>query len=115
MPIDESDMQELLDVLQDDGSEYIIATADAPTSGLADEIARMTPEEANQIASQYADFSGQQQEAFAVAMGIPDFGSNNYPLEKIVQWIEDGSMFIITEDEMPFYIEEWLDRFFTLK
>ena len=41
LPIDESDMDELLDVLSGDGGDYYIADTRAPTSGLADQIANM--------------------------------------------------------------------------
>lgn len=112
LPIDEAEMDDLLDVLGDDGSEYYIADASAPHEGLSDELAKMTPEAANRIAQMYAELDGEQQTTFGVAMGIVDF-SNGYAPEVVMGWIEDGLMYIISEDELAYYIEEWLDIYWT--
>lgn len=112
LPLDEAELDELLDVIQDDGSEYIVADVNAP-EGMSEQLNRLTPQEINEIAWAYSDFDAQQQKVFGYAMSVPDFSSSNYPLETVMQWIEDYLMYVIPESDLAFYIKDWLDIYWT--
>jgi len=113
LPIDESDMDELLDVLSGDGGDYYIADTRAPTSGLADQIANMHPRRANELAQMHESLSSDERDTFAAAMSIVDFGPSNYPTAEVLQKVQSGQIKLIDKNDMDIYLDRWLLKYFS--